>query len=111
MLSGSVMQLLSGPVEAVSIRPIFIWWEAGATPSKLGTIFFNESTAAKEKTKVDGQSLPMNKISDVFRHVCTEGVGSCSELVSHHIALPLELTGLFVRSFVFFVCVCVFVFV
>jgi hypothetical protein len=65
--NGSVMQLLTGsPPADVSVAPIFLWWEPDVRPSKLGALHFNHDVENKQKTKVEGQSLPLNKISDVF---------------------------------------------
>lgn len=46
-------------------QSIFIWWEEGAA-GKLGTIYFNNQIETKEKTKVEGNQLPLSKITDVF---------------------------------------------
>jgi len=67
------MQLLTGsPPADVSVAPIFLWWEPDVRPSKLGALHFNHDVENKQKTKVEGQSLPLNKISDVFsvRRTC-----------------------------------------
>jgi len=66
--AGSVMRLLTAGASAdeVTVQPIFLWWEPDVRPSKLGALHFNNDVEGKNKTKVEGQSLPLNKISDVF---------------------------------------------
>ena len=67
MLNGSLMQYYVGAVEEPTARAVYVWWEEGQGVGKLGTIYFvDDAEGKREKTKIDTQSLPLSKISDVF---------------------------------------------
>jgi hypothetical protein len=67
MLAGSLMQSYSGSVEEPSARSVFVWWEEGSAMGKFGTIYFvDDAEGKKKRNKVDTQSLPLSKISDIF---------------------------------------------
>jgi len=105
MSSGSVMTLYTksntGTGDEITSRHVYIWWEHGP---KLGCIYWNDEIEAKDQSKkVEGQSLMMKQIADVFsgkqtavmRHPSLSSLPSdcCFSLGSKGGALVLDLNA------------------